>query len=122
MLPHPRPAAASDGAAKGQALFTATCAACHQASGEGLPGVFPPLKGDPTVNNADPTHHIHVVLRGLQGATIGGVAYASPMPPFAATLTDAEIASIINYERSSWGNHGAAVMAEQVAAERAKSN
>lgn len=116
------PAAASDGAAKGQALFTATCAACHQASGEGLPGVFPPLKGDPTVNNADPTHHIHVVLRGLQGATIGGVAYASPMPPFAATLTDAEIASIINYERSSWGNHGAAVMAEQVAAERAKSN
>jgi cytochrome c oxidase cbb3-type subunit 2 len=116
------PAPASDGAAKGQALFTATCAACHQATGEGLPGAFPPLKGDPAVNDADPTHHIHVVLRGLQGATVGGVAYVSPMPPFAATLKDAEVASIINYERSSWGNHGVTVTAEQVAAERAKGN
>jgi cytochrome c oxidase cbb3-type subunit 2 len=103
-------------------LFTATCAACHQTTGEGLPGAFPPLKGDPAVNDADPTHHIHVVLRGLQGATVGGVAYASPMPPFAATLTDAEVASIINYERNSWGNHGAPVTVEQVAAQRAKGN
>ena len=114
------PGAGSAEATKGQALFTATCAACHQAGGEGLPGAFPPLKGDPAVNDADPTHHIHVVLRGLQGATVGGVAYASPMPPFAATLKDAEVASIINYERSSWGNHGVTVTADQVAAERAK--
>jgi cytochrome c oxidase cbb3-type subunit 2 len=113
---------ASDGAANGQALFTATCAACHQAGGEGLPGAFPPLKGDPAVNDADPTHQIHVVLHGLQGATIGGVAYASPMPPFGATLKDAEVAGIINYERSSWGNHGVHITAEQVAAERAKGN
>jgi cytochrome c oxidase cbb3-type subunit 2 len=42
------------------------------------------------------------------------------MPPFSATLGDSEIANIINYERSSWGNHGNPVTVAQVAAERAK--
>jgi cytochrome c oxidase cbb3-type subunit II len=106
--------------AKGQALFTATCAACHQATGEGLPGAFPPLKSNPVVNDADPTQHIRVVLYGLQGANVGGVVYSSPMPPFESTLSDAEVATILNYERSSWGNQGASVTAEQVAAQRAK--
>jgi cytochrome c oxidase cbb3-type subunit 2 len=113
---------AKDYAAKGQALFTNTCAACHQASGEGLPGVFPPLKGNAAVNDADPTKHIHTILHGLQGANVGGIVYPSPMPPFATTLSDADIAAIINHERSSWGNHGAPVTIEQVATERAKSN
>jgi cytochrome c oxidase cbb3-type subunit II len=113
------PAAAGYDAAKGQALFTATCAACHQATGEGLPGAFPPLKGNPVVNDTDPTQHIHVVLHGLQGANVGGVVYSSPMPPFGSTLSDADVANIINYERHSWGNQGASVTAEQVAAKRA---
>jgi cytochrome c oxidase cbb3-type subunit 2 len=107
-------------AAKGQALFTANCAACHQASGEGMPGAFPPLKGNPAVNDADATRHIRVVLHGLQGANVAGIVYSSPMPPFAETLGDADIASIINYERSAWGNHGAPVTTRQVAGERAK--
>jgi cytochrome c oxidase cbb3-type subunit 2 len=107
-------------AAKGKALFTANCAACHQANGEGLPGAFPPLKGNAAVNNADAAAHIHTILHGLQGANVGGVAYSSPMPPFGGTLNDADIANIINYERSSWGNHGKLVTAEQVAAERAR--
>ena len=114
------PAADGYDAAKGQALFTTHCAACHQASGSGLPGAFPPLKGNAVVNDADATKHMHVVLNGLQGEKIGRVAYSSPMPPFRDTLSDADIASIINYERSSWGNHGALVSAAQVAAERAK--
>jgi cytochrome c oxidase cbb3-type subunit 2 len=109
-----------DEAAKGRALFTANCAACHQATGEGLPGVFPPLKGNTVVNDADATTHIRVVLHGLQGAKVDGVAYSSPMPPFAGTLGDADIASILNYERSAWGNHGPPVTPQQVAAERAK--
>jgi cytochrome c oxidase cbb3-type subunit 2 len=106
--------------AKGQALFTANCAACHQATGEGLAGAFPALKGNAAVNDADATTHIRVVLHGLQGADVGGVVYSSPMPPFAETLGDADIAAIINYERSSWGNHGLPVTTQQVAAERAK--
>ena len=113
------PGAQAYDAAKGQTLFTANCAACHQATGEGLPGAFPPLKSNPVVNNADPTQHIQVVLHGLQGANVGGTIYPSPMPPFGTTLSDADIANIINYERSSWGNHGAPITAKQVVAQRA---
>jgi len=107
-------------AAKGKALYTANCAACHQATGEGLPGAFPPLKGNAAINDIDPTTQIRAVLQGLQGANVGGVVYTSPMPAFGATLGDGEIADIINYERSSWGNRGKPVTAEQVAAERAR--
>ena len=108
-------------AAKGGALFTANCSACHQANGEGLPGAFPSLKSDAVVNKDDATKHIEVVLQGLHDARVSGVVYSSVMPPFAATLSDVEIADIIDYERSSWGNHGKPVAAAQVAAQRAKS-
>jgi cytochrome c oxidase cbb3-type subunit 2 len=67
----------------------------------------------------DATKHIHAVLDVLGGARAGGVVYASAMPPFAGMLSDAEIADIIDYERSAWGNHGIPVTAAQVAAERA---
>jgi cytochrome c oxidase cbb3-type subunit II len=107
-------------AAKGASLYTANCSACHQATGEGLPGAFPPLKGNEAVNEDDATLHIHVVLHGLQATRVGGVLYGGAMPPFAATLSDADIAAIVDYERSSWGNHGKAVISAQVAAERAK--
>src|SRR5450631_4415422 len=86
-------------AAKGRDLYIAHCSACHQVSGEGLPGVFPPLKGSGVVNKDDATKHIHVVLDGMEGARAGGVVYASAMPPFAGMLSDAEIADIIDYER-----------------------
>jgi cytochrome c oxidase cbb3-type subunit 2 len=113
--------AASDSydAAKGLALFTANCAPCHQASGQGLPGTFPPLKGNGAVNRDDVVPHIRIVLYGLQGAKVGGVVYASPMPPFAGLLGDSDILNILNYERSAWGNHGKPVTLAQVTAERA---
>jgi cytochrome c oxidase cbb3-type subunit 2 len=107
-------------AARGKALFTANCAACHQANGEGLSGAFPPLKANAAVNDTDPTTQLRAVLHGLQGANVGGVVYASPIPAFGETLNDADIANIVDYERSSWGNHGTPVAAERVAAERAK--
>jgi cytochrome c oxidase cbb3-type subunit II len=114
------PPAAGYDAAKGAALFTASCSACHQATGEGLPGAFPSLKNDAVVNKDDAAKHIEVVLQGLHDAKVGGVVYASAMPPFAGTLSDAEIADIIDYERSSWGNHGKPIDAAQVAVERTK--
>jgi cytochrome c oxidase cbb3-type subunit 2 len=107
-------------AAKGAALFTANCSACHQANGEGLPGAFPSLKGDAVVVDDEATKHIQVVLQGLHDAKVGGLVYGSVMPPFAGTLSDAEVADIVNYERSSWGNHGKLVIAAQVAAQRTK--
>jgi mono/diheme cytochrome c family protein len=106
-------------AARGRDLYVARCSACHRADGEGVPGAFPPLKGNVVVNKDDATKHIHVVLDGLQGARVGGVVYESVMPPFGNTLSDADIADIVDYVRSSWGNHGKPVTAAQVAAERA---
>ena len=119
--PSPSPAGGYD-AAEGAKLYTANCSACHQVNGDGLPGAFPPLKGNDVVNDEDATQHIHVVLHGLQAQPVGGVAYAGAMPPFAARLNDAEIADIIDFERSSWGNHGKPTSAAQVSAERAKPN
>ena len=114
------PVASGYDASKGEQLFTANCAVCHQATGQGLPGAFPALKGDAVVNDADPSKHIRAVLFGLQGATIGDVKYESVMPAFDSKLSDADVANIIDYERSSWGNHGKPVTAQDVAAERAK--
>ncbi len=101
----------------GQALFTGTCSVCHQASGQGLEGVFPPLaKSDFLM--ADPKRAIGIVLNGLNGAvTVNGKTYNSVMPPM-SQLNDDEIAHILTYVRNSWGNEGAAISAADVAAVR----
>jgi len=106
--------------AHGASLYASTCSACHQATGTGLPGAFPPLKGDPVVLNPDPTEQIETILNGAHGRNIGDTTYPSAMPPFGSALNDADVADIINHERSSWGNQGKPVTADQVKAERAK--
>jgi mono/diheme cytochrome c family protein len=105
-------------AARGAALYSANCAACHQATGQGLAGVFPPLAGDPVVRADDPAEHIRTVLEGKQGSMINGVSYASPMPAFSGILNDADVAAIINHERTSWGNAAPTVTPADVAALR----
>ncbi len=122
--PTPPPAAAtgpySFNAERGAQLYATNCAACHQPTGLGLPGAFPPLKGNPAVLDADPAKHIATILHGLQGLAIDGVSYPSAMPPFAATLNDADIADIANHERTSWGNQAKTITADQVKAARGK--
>ncbi|MDD5242273.1 MAG: cytochrome c [Sulfuricella sp.] len=110
---------AGDDAALGASTYGNNCVSCHQATGKGLPGVFPPLAGNPAVTDADPTTHIKVVLNGMQGKTIGGANYTTPMPPWADQLSDAQIAAVINHERSSWGNNAPKVTAKDVAKLRA---
>lgn len=105
-------------AAVGKQVYENKCAACHQLTGQGVPGVFPPLKGNAVVTAADPTEHVRTVLRGLTGKTIDGVAYASPMPPFADQLTDEEVAAVLNHERTSWGQQAPLVKPEDVLARR----
>jgi mono/diheme cytochrome c family protein len=102
-------------AARGAALYSVNCAACHQATGRGLAGVFPPLANDPIVQTPDPTDHIRTVLNGRRGSVIGGVTYASPMPAFKDLLNDVDLAAIINHERTSWGNAAPPVSASDVA-------
>jgi len=115
------PSHASDDATSGRSLYITHCSACHQVNGEGLPGAFPPLKGSGVVNKDDPSKHIHAVLDGMSGGTAGGVVYPGAMPPFADVLSDAEIADSIDFERSSWGNHGKPVTSAQVTAARSSS-
>jgi cytochrome c oxidase cbb3-type subunit 2 len=109
--------AASGGSAAGAQVFATRCASCHQASGAGVPGAFPPLAGDSVVNGPG-TAQIDIVLNGLHGKAINGVSYASAMPAWRTVMSDAEIAAVITYERASWGNHGSPVAATDVAAER----
>lgn len=107
-------------AARGAAVYTTNCAACHQPSGAGLAGTFPPLADDPVVTAADPAKHIETVLFGASGSVIGGVRYTSPMPAWGATLSDADVAAVINHERTSWGNRAPLVTATDVATVRAR--
>ncbi|OOG46304.1 nitrite reductase [Rhodanobacter sp. C06] len=122
--PAPPPAAPAGpykfDAARGASLYATNCAACHQATGMGLPGAFPPLKDNPAVLNDDPAKQIATILNGLHGEPINGTSYPSAMPPFAATLNDADIADIANHERTSWGNQARTISADQVKAARGK--
>lgn len=106
-------------AARGAELYASNCAVCHQAGGEGTPGVFPPLKGNKAVLDANPAKHLQVILHGLEGEAIDGVAYTTPMPGFGHSLADDEVADIANHERTAWGNKGKLVTAGQVKAARA---
>ncbi|HLS05751.1 MAG TPA: c-type cytochrome, partial [Wenzhouxiangella sp.] len=99
---------------RGDSLYTTHCAACHQPGGEGLPGVFPPLKGDPAVLDPDATKHIDVILNGMQGEAIDGVTYSAPMQAFRDVLDDVDIADIVNHERTSWGNDALLIEPEDV--------
>lgn len=108
------------GAAKvdGAALFASVCAACHQASGQGLPGVFPPLAGSEWVQGRDSTAAA-ILLYGINGTlTVKGAAYNGAMPAFKDQLSDEQIAAVLTFVRSQWGNTGTAVKAEVVAAAR----
>ncbi len=102
----------------GEQVYGNKCAACHQLNGQGLPGVFPPLKASAVVTSADPTDHIRTVLRGVSGKPVGGVTYAAAMPAFADQLTDEEVAAVLSYERASWGNRAPEVKPADVTARR----
>lgn len=79
----------------GERTYTAYCAACHQPNGEGLPGIFPALKGSSMALN-DMPGHINIVLNGKAGTA---------MQAYAKQLSLKEIAAVITYERNAWGNN-----------------
>ena len=98
----------------GKALFTGTCSTCHQANGEGMPGVFPPLAKSDYIA-ADPKRVPTVILHGLQGpVNVNGTDYNSIMPPM-NQLTDDEVANIATYVLNSWGNPGGHVTKAEAA-------
>jgi mono/diheme cytochrome c family protein len=110
----PVQAAPASGAVYGQ-----RCAACHGGAGMGIAGTFPPLVETPVVNG-DPHFLARVVLYGLAGrTTVKGQTYNISMAGLAGQMSDAQIAEVLTYIRSSWGNHSSAVTEDLVKAERA---
>ncbi len=102
----------------GEAAFLANCAACHQPTGAGLPGAFPPLAGSDFLKNNDKTKIMSSVLQGITGKlVVNGVEYNNVMPAM-SHLADADIANILSYVYASWGNNGTTVSAADVTAAR----
>lgn len=102
-----------DGAAAvdGAALYAANCMSCHQSNGEGLKGAFPPLKGSPIVNGENLEMYVDIIMNGYNAREEYGemAAVGTNM-----NFTEFDIAAIINYERSSWGNKSKAVTPEEI--------
>lgn len=88
----------------GSEVYANVCAACHQPGGEGVPGAFPPLAGSDWVTG-DPEIPVRIILHGLAGPVeVQGVSYNAVMPGWGQKLSDSEIASVVNYIRTNWGN------------------
>lgn len=119
-------AGASSGAVDGAQIYAAQCAACHQATGAGLPGVFPPLTASEWVVGKEALL-VNILLHGISGKlTVNGTSYNGAMPAFGEKMTDAEIAAVLSHIRSNFGNtagkiDGAMVKATRDASKERKS-
>ncbi|AVH30252.1 cytochrome c oxidase subunit II [Vibrio diabolicus] len=96
---------------QGESIYTSRCAVCHQASGEGIPGAFPAIKGSP-IATGPISEHIDVIVNGRPGTA---------MQSFSNQLSDKEIAAVITFQRNAWGNDtGDTVQASDVNAFKAQ--
>jgi mono/diheme cytochrome c family protein len=99
----------------GKRVFTTICQTCHQVSGQGVPGVFPPLAGSEWAQGSE-ERIIRIVLFGLNGPiTVEGKEYNNAMASLGGMLKDEQIANVLTYVRSEWGNSAPEVKAETVA-------
>jgi mono/diheme cytochrome c family protein len=100
---------------KGRRIYRANCAACHQESGLGVAGQFPPLAGSDWVLTEGPNRVIRLVLNGISGPIkVNGQSFNNVMVPWRDTLKDEDIAAVLTYVRSEWGNKASAVTPAQV--------
>jgi mono/diheme cytochrome c family protein len=119
------PAPKADPVVVGRAAFTSVCITCHQPTGLGMPGIYPPLAGSEWVNGS-PERVIRIVLYGLKGNihVTGKEFNAAAMPVFgkvngsAYNWSDEKIAAVLTYVRQEWGNKAGPIAPEQVEAIR----
>lgn len=97
------------------------CSTCHRNDGRGVAKIFPPLAGNKSILSEDPTSVIHVVLSGWKSAETKTNHRIVGMPEY-GSLSDSELAGIITFIRSSWGNSAPAVSVDQVKAVRGQLN
>ena len=105
----------------GAAVF-ARCTPCHQTTGVGIPGAFPPLAGSSWVTGPV-DRPIAILLHGLQGPlTVSGASYNGMMLPYGTgvAMTDAELAAVLTYIRTNRGNRASPVTVADIARVRAK--
>nr|BFD38774.1 cytochrome c [Pseudomonas sp. FFPRI_1] len=107
-----------DDSKPGAAVYIDNCAACHRTDGHGYTRVFPALAGNPVLQSADATSLIHIVLKGGTLPATHSAPSTFTMPAFAWRLSDQEVADVVNFIRSSWGNQASAVKPGDVAALR----
>ncbi|HEU6448644.1 MAG TPA: cytochrome c [Verrucomicrobiae bacterium] len=107
--------------AHGKQLYESVCGTCHNADGSGKPGQAPPLAGSEWVNAKSPNDVISIPLDGLSGEIhVKGETWNASMAAMGAGLSDSDLAAVISYVRTSWGNKGKPVMPDDVKAIRAK--
>lgn len=115
-------AAVVDPIAAGKRLFVNNCVTCHQANGQGLAGVYPPLAGSDWVNASEEAL-VRILIHGMSGpVVVNGATYNGAMPafgPLGSNWKDDKIAHVLTYIRQEWGNKGAPVLPETVARIRA---
>jgi mono/diheme cytochrome c family protein len=112
-------AAAPDPMVIGKRLFTQNCAVCHQQTGLGVAGQFPPLAGSEWVLAQDwhgDNHIVKIVLHGFHGAvTVKGEQFNNVMAPWGKVLKDEQIAAVLTYVRNEWGNKAPPITKDFVA-------
>lgn len=100
--------------AQGKKLYENQCIECHGADGKGLPPHYPPLAGNRALTMSEAANAIQVVLNGGFAPGTGGNPRPYGMPPYAHVMNDHEVAAVVSYLRSSWGNKAGPVSASQV--------
>ena len=105
----------------GKKLYNGNCANCHQGSGEGQPGSYPPLGGSEWVLGSK-ERLAAIMLGGVAGPlTVKGATFSTQvMPGWHSNFTDEKLADIMTYLRASWGNTAGPVSADEISKARAK--
>src|ERR1700728_1193576 len=121
----PAAAAALDSSqfnAPGSLAFLQFCAACHQRDGKGSAPYIPALAGNPAVLDPDPISLINISLNGSSPVVVQGTPDAYRMIPFRDQLNDRQLADVVSFIRTSWGNKAAVVTPGQVSKLREKTD
>ena len=106
--------------AQGKKTYETVCGVCHGTDGLGKPGQFPPLAGSEWVNAKGDKRLAQIPLDGLNGEVhVKGQDWSASMAAMGAGLSDSDLAAVLTYIRSSWGNNASAVTADDVKAVRA---
>ena len=99
---------------QGAKIYEKHCKDCHGASGQGSPGIYPPLAGNRGVTMTPPVNAVRSVLNGGYPPSTAGNPRPFGMPPFAQVLRGEEVALVLSYIRNAWGNRAGLVTAAEV--------